>query len=202
MQTPVLIDSSMRLMLASASPRRRELLRILLDSFEIMPADIDESQLPAEMPERYVLRMAEQKVAAIVERLPEPVEEWAVLGADTAVVLDGQCLGKPDNAAEAADMLSRLSARSHRVLSSVALMNDRNPVRTAVSDTQVWFDALPPEWIRRYVASGEPMDKAGAYAIQGAAAGWIRRIEGSYSGVMGLPLFETAGLLRRFGLVE
>ena len=184
------------------SPRRRELLRILLGSFEIMPADIDESQLPAETPERYVLRMAKQKAAAIVERLPEPVGEWAVLGADTAVVLDGQCLGKPDNAAEAADMLSRLSGKSHRVLSSVALMNDRNLLGAAVSDTRVWFDALPPEWIVRYVASGEPMDKAGAYAIQGAAAGWIRRIEGSYSGVMGLPLFETAGLLRRFGLIE
>lgn len=196
------MDASARLILASASPRRRELLRVLLDSFEVIPADIDESQLPAETPERYVLRMAEQKAAAIVDRLAEPVGEWAVLGADTAVVLDDQCLGKPCGAAEAADMLGRLSGQTHRVLSSVALMNYRGLLGTAVSATRVWFDVMPSGWIARYVAGGEPMDKAGAYAIQGAAAAWIRRIEGSYSGVVGLPLFETAGILRQSGFID
>lgn len=190
------------LILASSSPRRHELLRILLDAFEVMPADIDESRMPSETPQHYVQRMAEEKATAVVEHLPAPVQETAVLAADTAVVLDDECLGKPCDAAEAADMLRRLSGRAHQVLSSVTLMNHQDQLDSVISTTRVWFDVLPSDWIERYVSSGEPMDKAGAYAIQGAAAAWVHRIEGSYSGVVGLPLFETAALLRKSGWIE
>ena len=196
------MNSQQRLILASSSPRRRELLSLLLDSFKVIPADIDESRQPSETPQRYVQRMAEEKAAAVVERLSEPMSNTAVLAADTAVVLDDECLGKPCDAAEAANMLRRLSGRVHEVLSSVALMNHKGLLGSAISTTRVWFDVLPSDWIGRYVSSGEPMDKAGAYGIQGAAAAWVHRIEGSYSGVVGLPLFETAALLRKSGWIE
>ncbi|MFO7764246.1 MAG: Maf family protein [Wenzhouxiangellaceae bacterium] len=185
------------LILASASPRRRELLAILVREFEIRPADIDERRAAGEQPDRYALRLAEEKAAAIARREPG---QW-VIGSDTVVVLGDRCLGKPRDAEEAIGMLRSLSGRSHRVYSAVALAGPGRRLDTALSVTEVHFDELPEDWILAYADSNEPMDKAGAYAIQGRAAAWIERIEGSYSGVVGLPLHQTAGLLRRAGLL-
>lgn len=185
-------------MLASASPRRRELLAILLPEFEVRPADIDEQTFEGEAPRDYVLRLAIGKAHKAAESLPP---SW-VIGSDTAVVLDGACLGKPDDAGQACEMLRSLSGRSHQVFSSVALVGPSASVDTALSISDVRFEDLPENWIRRYAGSGEPLDKAGAYAIQGGAAAWISQLGGSYSGVMGLPLFETAKLLRGAGVLR
>lgn len=184
------------LVLASASPRRRELLAVLAPDFEVRPADLDESVGPGETPTGYVQRMAVEKAAAIAAARPDAF----VLGADTTVVVDQECLGKPRDADDARGMLAALSGRWHEVYSAVALARPGCAPEPALSVTRVAFDRLSTGWIDRYVESGEPMDKAGAYAIQGRAAQWVRRIEGSYSGVMGLPLFETAELLRWAGL--
>lgn len=185
------------LVLASASPRRRELLAILTPEFTVEPADIDESGKPDESPDDHAVRLAVGKAAVIAGRH----RDRHVLGADTVVVSDGACLGKPRDARHAREMLHLLSGLTHEVYSSVALGVRDGPFDTALSVTRVCFEVLPADWIERYVDSGEPMDKAGAYAIQGAAAAWISGIQGSYSGVVGLPLFETAGLLRRAGLL-
>lgn len=196
-------NSSMRqpseaaLLLASASPRRAELLGTLLDDYEVRPAGIDESQAPGEAPETYVQWLAGEKALAI-GRMESG--RW-VIGSDTVVVLDGHYLGKPVDAGQARAMLRAISGRSHRVYSAVALLGPDGACETALSVTDVYFATLPETWIMRYVDSGEPMDKAGAYAIQGGAAAWIVRIEGSYSGVVGLPLYETAALLRAAGLL-
>lgn len=186
----------MNLILASASPRRRELLGLFGIEFEVEPAGIDETVSAGEAPADYVMRMAGAKAQAIAERRPAT----PVLGSDTAVVLDGECLGKPAGDDEAAAMLRRLSGRSHQVLSAVTLIGPDGNAAARLSETLVTFDTLPPEWIARYVASGEPHDKAGAYGIQGAAGVWITRLEGSYSGVVGLPLYETGELLRQAGV--
>jgi len=185
------------LVLASASPRRRALLTILVAAFEVRPADIDERLEPGEAPEAYVSRLAVEKAGRISEGAPE---RW-VIGADTAVVCDGECLGKPQDENQACEMLRSLSGRTHKVYSAVALTGPGSGVTTALSITSVQFERLPDDWIVRYVASGEPLDKAGAYAIQGQAAAWISAISGSYSGVVGLPLYETAELLRSAGLL-
>ena len=185
------------LVLASASPRRRELLAVLVADFEVRPADIDESLRDGESPEAYVRRMAVEKAGAVVRTKPGC---W-VIGSDTAVVGDGACLGKPVDETRACTMLRSLSGRTHRVLSSVALMGPGPVTTTAFNVSRVSFEVLPEYWIRRYAASGEPLDKAGAYAIQGGAAAWISNLNGSYSGVVGLPLFETADLLRDAGLL-
>lgn len=185
------------LILASASPRRRELLAILVPDFEVRPANIVERPGASEAPEEYVERLAIEKARDVARTAPGA---W-VLGSDTEVVRDGICLGKPADPAKACDMLRSLSARSHKVLSSVALVAPDSSINTALSLSEVRFAALPEKWIRRYAASGEPLDKAGGYAIQGQAAAWISNLNGSYSGVVGLPLFETAGLLRDAGLV-
>ncbi|QOC22099.1 septum formation inhibitor Maf [Wenzhouxiangella sp. AB-CW3] len=184
------------LILASASPRRRELLGVFGIDFEVRPADIDESVLDGETPADYTLRLAVEKARAVAGDCPGGF----VLGSDTTVALDGECLGKPVDAAQARDMLLRLSGTRHDVLSAVALVHPDGEVDSRLSTTIVDFAPLPAAWVDAYVDSGEPMDKAGAYGIQGAAGIWVRRLEGSYTGVVGLPQFETGELLRAAGL--
>ncbi|MEO5343412.1 MAG: Maf family nucleotide pyrophosphatase [Gammaproteobacteria bacterium SHHR-1] len=181
------------LYLASASPRRAELLRQIGVSFQPYPAHIDETPRLSESATDFVLRMAQEKAQAAQARLRDP--QARVLGADTDVILDGEILGKPADQAQAAAMLRRLSGRSHEVLSGVALA-DAKGLDWRLSRSRVWFRALSEAEITAYWASGEPLGKAGGYAIQGLGAVFIERLEGSYSGVMGLPLFETAQLLR------
>lgn len=184
------------LYLASASPRRRELLCQLGLDFEVMPAHIDESILPGEGPAAYVERVAMEKGRAAWPALDR--RDAPVLAADTAVVLDGLILGKPRDESDAADMLTRLSGRAHEVLTSVAVLYGARE-EVVVNQTSVRFRAIQPEEISAYWRSGEPAGKAGGYAIQGRGAVFIEEIRGSYSGVMGLPLFETARLLAGFG---
>jgi septum formation protein len=194
--------------LASRSPRRRELLRQIGVTFEIIPlreaprypADVDETPHPGETPDAYVLRVAREKAQAAADITGvRRLTSRPVLAADTTVVRDDAILGKPANAAAAVCMLQSLAGRAHRVLTAVAVTSGEE-IETRVSESQVWFRALTPEEIRRYVATGESTDKAGAYAVQGRAAAFITRIEGSYSGIMGLPLAETAELLRSHGI--
>jgi septum formation protein len=187
---------SIPLILASASPRRRELLSLFDIDFDVEPADIDESLVEGEAPDAYVLRMAREKALAVHPRF----DDCFVLGSDTAVVLDDACLGKPADDDEARAMLARLSGREHDVLSAVALVAPGGGVAERLSVTRVDMAPMSDAWIERYVASGEPHDKAGAYGIQGAAGIWVRSLSGSYASVVGLPLFETGELLRGVGL--
>lgn len=187
-----------RLILASASPRRRELLGQCACAFAVVPSATDETWLAAEAASDYVLRVAADKARAVWAEHPDA----CVLGSDTAVVLDGRVLGKPADAEEARAMLTDLSGRTHEVLSAVALIGPDGRCRTRLSVTRVEFAPLPVAWIDAYAASGDGLDKAGAYGIQNSAGLWIRRIEGSYTGVVGLPLFETAALLREAGLIS
>jgi len=182
--------------LASASPRRCELLSQLGMNYEQIPADIDETPGQGENPRDYVLRMALEKARAAEKRLDG--EHVPVLGADTSVVVDGMILGKPDDEAGAAKMLRRLSATTHKVISAVAVVGGGREA-TEVSVTTVKFRKITEAEITAYWASGESADKAGGYAIQGLGAVFIESIQGSYSGVMGLPLFETSCLLESFG---
>jgi septum formation protein len=195
--------------LASRSPRRRELLRQIGVAFELillremprLPADIDETPRADEAPDDYVLRITREKALAAVGIMQtRRLAVRPVLAADTTVVCDTEILGKPANAADASRMLGLLAGRMHRVLTAIAVANG-DAVEARVSESHVWFRALAPDEIRRYTASGEPVDKAGAYAVQGRAAAFITRIEGSYSGIMGLPLAETAELLRSHGVI-
>jgi septum formation protein len=184
--------------LASASPRRRELLRQIGVVYRLLRIEIDETPLAGESPDDYVVRLALAKAkagcAALGRRQPAPV-----LGADTAVVVDDAILGKPRDREEGLAMLARLSGREHQVLSAVALATPtRNAVK--VQESGVRFRPLTLAECAAYWDSGEPRDKAGSYGIQGQAAAFIADLRGSYSGVMGLPLFETAELLREFGL--
>jgi len=189
------LPASGTLVLASASPRRRELLTQIGVSFTVMAADVDERVLPGEAPDAYVQRLAVAKACALAARgVSAPV-----LGADTTVVVDGRLLGKPASADDAFAMLCALSGREHEVLTAVAL-NAGGRVTAALSRTRVRFRARDDALIARYVASGEPMDKAGAYGIQGFGAVLVERIDGSYSGVVGLPLAETAALLLAAGV--
>jgi septum formation protein len=190
----------MQLDLASQSPRRRELLQQIGVRFRVLAPDVNEAPLPRETPEDYVLRIARIKAEVAWMRVSERrMQPHPVLAADTAVILGRHILGKPATDAAARAMLQALSGRSHRVLTSVAVAFE-NRLKLATSATQVKFRRLSIDEIARYVASGEPHDKAGGYGIQGLAATFIARIEGSYSGVMGLPLFETARLLKTFGI--
>jgi len=182
--------------LASASPRRSELLRQLGLDFEVVPAHIDESILPGEQPGAYVERVALEKGRAVSQTLDR--QDTPVLAADTAVVLDGLILGKPRDETDAAGMLTRLSGREHDVLTSVAMLDEAR-AEVVVNRTAVRFRPILPAEIGAYWRSGEPAGKAGGYAIQGFGAVFIEEIHGSYSGVMGLPLFETARLLAGFG---
>ena len=202
----MLFAKNTRIYLASRSPRRRELLRQIGVAFEYLPLreksprgpDVDESVLPGESPETYVRRVSLAKANAgwgrVVERR---LQRLPVLAADTTVCLGDTIYGKPADAADAQRMLGELSGTAHRVLTAVTLQSaDR--VESVLSVSTVRFRAMSPEDIRRYVDTGEPMDKAGAYGIQGLAAVFIEDLQGSYTGVMGLPLFETAELLTRF----
>jgi septum formation protein len=186
------------LYLASQSPRRRELLKRLGLRFGIVDVDVPEVRAPGEPPADYVSRVAREKAGAGLLEL-SGVAGAVVLGADTEVVLDGEVFGKPADAAQAASMLRRLSGRTHEVLSAVWCL-DAGREEQAFSITQVEFDALDADRIEAYLGSGEWQGKAGAYAIQGRAEAFVTRLSGSYSGVMGLPLHETAALLRRFGI--
>lgn len=184
--------------LASASPRRRELLTQLGYRFAALQVDIDETPRPGETAAGLVQRLAAQKAAAGA-RLLELSDPRPVLGADTAVTIDGRLLGKPATRDEAVAMLSLLSGREHRVLTGVALLH-AGRLDTALSATSVLFRPITEAEMRRYWGTGEPRDKAGGYAIQGLGATFVERIEGSYSGVVGLPLFETARLLQDSGV--
>lgn len=186
------------IVLASASPRRRELLQQMGVPFVVQVADLHEAPEPGERALDYVQRIARAKADAVRAR-SDAAHALPVLGADTEVVLDGAILGKPASRDAGLAMLERLSGRSHEVLSAVALTDGaRHAVR--VSRSVVVFRATTPAERERYWAGGESADKAGGYAIQGRGAVFIERIEGSYSGVMGLPIFETAALLSQFGI--
>lgn len=191
-------DENIQLYLASASPRRRELLAQIGLRFRVLPQEVDEGRHADEAPEAYVRRLAREKAAAGRRALPAE-SRIPVLGADTIVVCGERILGKPGDREEGLAMLALLSGRRHRVLTAVALENAHQTAEELSAST-VEFRALEAGEIRAYWDTGEPRDKAGAYAVQGLAALFIRSLEGSYSGVMGLPLFETAALLRRFGL--
>jgi septum formation protein len=180
------------LILASASPRRAELLRAAGIPFEVTVADIDETQHVGEDAEQYVRRLAAGKAARVAGMCPGRT----VLGADTAVVLDGEVLGKPRDAADAAEMLSRLSGRSHRVMTGVCLIDPAGRAQTAMASTLVEFRQLSAAEIGEYVASGEPMDKAGAYGIQAGARGFIARLDGDVDTVVGLPVGLVQAMCR------
>ena len=185
------------LYLASASPRRRVLLQQLGLGFRVLQVDIDETPLAGESPQVYVRRLALAKARAGRDAA-ECGESHPVLGADTSVVMDGVMLGKPRDRAQGIEMLQRLSGHSHEVLTAVALAGTREAVR--VSTSRVTFRTLDRAECEAYWDTGEPCDKAGGYAIQGRAAAFISRLEGSYSGVVGLPLYETALLLKEFDI--
>jgi septum formation protein len=180
------------LVLASASPRRRELLAQAGFTFQIHPAHIPEDPFPGEDPVAYVVRLARQKAQAVYTEMGTP--DATVLGADTTVTIDNRILAKPENAVDAQRMLRLLSGRTHRVITGVALVA-ANAVDVAAEVTAVRFLTLSDAEIDAYIATGEPMDKAGAYAIQGRAARWIPRIEGDYFNVVGLPLALVSTLL-------
>ena len=194
MSEPVSEPIAPVLILASASPRRVELLRQIGVVPRVLPADIDERRLPGESIEHCVQRLARSKAIQVRQRLKGADVSIPVLGADTVVVVDDDMLGKPRDRADALAMLQRLSARSHCVLSAVALASATG-VNQALSRSEVCFRALSAQECADYWDSGEPQGKAGAYAIQGLAAVFIQSLNGSYSGVMGLPLYETAQLL-------
>jgi septum formation protein len=182
--------------LASASPRRSALLDQIGVSHRVQAVDVDETELHGEPPDTYVRRLAVLKAETLWEKLAA-TQRQPVLGADTAVVLDGQILGKPRDEQDCLRILRLLSGRTHQVFTAVALRASTCQSRVNVSD--VTFRKLDDDEIRRYWRSGEPADKAGAYAVQGRAALFIERIAGSYSGIMGLPLFETGELLAAIG---
>ena len=195
-----------RIVLASASPRRRELLAQAGYIFTVEAADIDESQRPGESPSDYVRRLAEEKAQVVFDKciLGAPFiersemsgrdEPLVVLGADTTVVLGGEILGKPANAADAKQMLRALSGRTHQVLTGIAAAT-RAGITSAVESTDVTFAKIPDAELDTYCATSEPLDKAGAYGIQGYAARWIPCIDGCYFNVMGLPIARTVALL-------
>jgi septum formation protein len=200
--------SDNRIYLASRSPRRRELLKQIGVSFESLlvrenprrGVDVDETPLPDESGGIYVRRIARAKAAIAVRQIAQrSLPQKPVLAADTTIVFDDRIIGKPEDAADAVRLLRALSGREHQVLTAVVLAL-RDQMETQISVSSVWFRELADAEIRRYVASEEPLDKAGAYAIQGRAAAFVERIEGSYSGIMGLPLAETADLLQRFNI--
>ena len=176
--------------LASRSPRRAELLRAAGIVAEVVATDVDEAPRAGERPGAYVERLAIEKAQAVAAARPEAT----VIGADTTVVVDGRMLGKPADGADAALMLRALQGRAHDVLTGVAVVGP-DGVRSAVDRTTVWFSPMSDGEIAWYVESGEPMDKAGAYAIQGLASRWVPRIEGSYSNVVGLPMTVVMQLL-------
>ena len=187
-----------KLLLSSGSPRRAELLTQVGVRFRICVTNVDEGRLDGEAPETHVRRLALDKARAGLE-ICGP--ELPSLGADTVVLLNGEILGKPCDREEAVTMLKRLSGRTHQVLSAVALVMPDGHARDALNTTRVTFAPLPEPFIEWYCQTENPTDKAGAYAIQGAVGQYVLRIDGSYSGVMGLPLFESCALLRAAGVL-
>jgi septum formation protein len=191
--------------LASASPRRSELLRQIGVRFEVLPAEIPEIQAPDEAPDTYVTRLAREKADTVWERVAareagaDSMPARPVLAADTAVVLDDRVLGKPSGAEEATAMLAELSGRTHLVLTAVALRCGRT-LESLVCRSEVRFRVTSAEERDAYCRTGEPFDKAGGYGIQGRAAVFVEHLSGSYSSVVGLPLLETATLLERCGV--
>jgi len=180
--------------LASTSPRRREILAALRVEFSVTPVDVDEAPRTGETPADMVLRLAVEKAEAAIVNASD-----LVLGADTAVVVDGRALGKPADMADCLAMLDALSGRGHSVLTGVALRGPKG-TGTVLSATDVYFREISRDEALAYWQSGEPRDKAGAYAIQGLGGVFVEQIEGSYSGVVGLPVFETVALLGEAGL--
>ena len=185
-----------RLILASGSPRRRELLEQIGVAHRALPVDIDESTRPDESPEDFVRRLALEKAQAGWAR---DDSDLPVLGSDTVVVFEGHIMGKPRDRDDGLAMLARLAGQTHRVLTAVALVKAEHH-EVVLSESLVSFRPMAEAETTAYWETGEPADKAGAYAIQGLGAMFIERLEGSFSGVMGLPVFETAGLLARFGI--
>jgi septum formation protein len=196
------------LILASSSPRRQELLRAAGIPFQVHPSHIPEDQNPGEPPLDYVLRLAQEKAMTVAQQFPGR----PVLGADTIVLVDQEVLGKPRDREDAARMLRLLSARKHQVITAVCLVladnagvhinTEKRQTDTRSSTTQVSFRELNEEEIQQYIAGGEPMDKAGAYAIQGGAARWTDGIDGEYSNVVGLPLSLVTEMLQANGLIS
>lgn len=190
-QKPILI-------LASSSPRRQELLREAGIIFQAHPPHLNEEQYPGEPPLEYASRLSREKAQAVAQHYPQGY----VLGADTIVVIDGEVLGKPQDAEDAERMLRVLSGRGHKVSTAVTVVTPAGETETRSTTTKVYFRELTEDEIRQYVAGGEPMDKAGAYAIQGGASRWANRIEGEYSNVVGLPLSLVTEMLRKSGFLQ
>jgi septum formation protein len=187
--------SECRVVLASASPRRRQLLDLIGIAHEVRPANIDETMRPREAPRRHAERLAREKASAVAKRDPDLI----TIGADTIVVVNRTVLGKPRDAGDAARMLALLSGREHVVTTAVAVARGKK-LRSAVEEVRVKFRRLRDEEIEAYIATGEPMDKAGAYGIQGYGATIVERIEGDYFAVMGLPIVRLIALLRDVGV--
>ncbi len=185
------------ILLASASPRRRQLLEQLGWLVKVQPVDVDETPFANEKPIVYCERITQAKAQAAVAKL---TTDWPILTADTTVVFEDQILGKPDDEQAAFDMLKRLSGKSHQVITAV-VVSYRGQTLTALNSNNVKFAKINDVDIWAYIATGEPMDKAGSYGIQGFAAMWIEHIEGSYSGIMGLPLYETNQLFRKLDII-
>lgn len=193
-----------KVILASQSPRRVELLKQMGLDCEILPTDIDESVLSNEAPEAYVLRLAKQKAQAawrLVQEKSSELRTLPIIAADTTVVLNNEVLGKPENDADAERMLANLAGTTHTVLTAVAIAA-QGQIEVLLSSTEVEMMPLTSAQIANYLALGEHRGKAGSYGIQGLAAAWIKEIRGSYSGVMGLPIYETACLLRKHGCYQ
>jgi septum formation protein len=182
--------------LASSSPRRRHLLEMLGIAHEVIPADVDERPRPGEEPEVMAVRLAAEKARSVWQRHPER----PVLAADTVVVIGEEILGKPRDEADAQRMLALLSGRDHRVITAVALATPAGEILQQCDVTRVWFRSLTPELIEAYVATGEPLDKAGSYGVQGVGAVLVERVEGDFFGVMGLPLRLVVSLLEAAGM--
>lgn len=187
--------SAPRVVLASSSPRRRQLLNLIGITHEVRPANIDESMRKREAPRRHAERLAREKATAIATRDPDLI----TIGADTVVLINRKVLGKPKDQAEAIQMLSQLSGREHTVITAVAVARGKK-LRSSIEEVRVKFRRLREEEIEEYVATGEPMDKAGAYGIQGYGATIVERIDGDYFAVMGLPLVRLTSLLRDLGV--
>jgi|HubBroStandDraft_6_1064221.scaffolds.fasta_scaffold24547_7 septum formation protein len=190
----------MKLILASSSPQRAKILREAGIAFEICATQIDETPLPGETAQAMVARLAEAKARAAASQLDPGTRECMIVGADTTVALDGEILGKPDDSAHAREMLASLSGRTHSVLTGIFLLRlPDNATRTTVENSAVTFVPLDEKEIDAYVATGEPLGKAGAYGIQGQAGRYISKIEGCYFNVVGLPLARLYTLLRELG---
>lgn len=190
------------LVLASASPRRKELLSLLVKEFEVFPANIDETPYDQEIAEDYVVRMAMEKAVAAADKYKQKLDiNTTFIASDTSVVVDGEILGKPTSFDDAKSMLRLLSGRSHQVITSLCLSNFNNEhVATKYVVSDVLFRTISDVDIDQYWKTGEPQDKAGSYAIQGLGSVFVQSISGSYSAIVGLPLFETAQLLAQFGI--